>query len=117
MSKLFFITLGVGIILVVANDAFVTILHSRGRNGPISHILCRTIWRLARAITSRLPRKRRHIRLNSIGPLLMPTLIGLYITLLVSGFALVYYPHMATDFLILPEAASSESSEFCDARN
>ncbi|MGA9770582.1 MAG: potassium channel family protein [Blastocatellia bacterium] len=106
MNKLFFTALGVGLIFVVASDAFVTILHSRGRNGPISHILSRTIWRLARAIASKLPRRKRHIYLNFIGPLLMPTLIGLYITLLVLGFALVYYPRMATDFLIAPEAAS-----------
>ncbi|HKS40930.1 MAG TPA: potassium channel family protein [Blastocatellia bacterium] len=106
MSKFFFTALGVGLVLSVAHDAYVTILHSRGRNGPISHILCRTVWRLARATASKLSRKRRHVRLNSIGPALMPTLIGVYITLLVFGFALIYYPHMATDFLKVPEAAS-----------
>ena len=106
MSKLFFIALGVGLVLSVANDAYMTILHSRGRNGPISRILCRTIWQLARAAASNLSRKRRHVRLNSIGPLLMPTLISVYITLLIFGFALIYYPHMATDFLKVPEAAS-----------
>ena len=106
MNKLFFTALGVGLILLVAHDVFVSILHSRGRNGPVSHILCRTIWRLARATTSKLSRKRRHIRLNSIGPLLMPALIGVYITLLIFGFALIYYPHMRTDFLIVHEAAS-----------
>src|ERR1044072_1528465 len=106
MIKLFFIALGVGLVLSVANYAYVTILHSRGRNGPISHILCRTVWRLARASASKLSRKQRHVRLNSIGPLLMPTLIGLYITLLIFEFALIYYPHMATDFLKVPEAAS-----------
>lgn len=107
MNKLFFTALGVGLVLVVANDAYVTILHSRGRNGPVSHALCRAIWRLARGNVSKLSRKRRHKRLNSIGPLLMPTLIGLYLTLLVLGFALIYYPHMATHFLVAPEAASS----------
>lgn len=106
MNKLFFTSLGVCIILVVTNEAYVTILHSRGRNGPISHLICRAIWRLARATASKASRKRRHIRLNSIGPMLMPTLIGVYITLLILGFALVYYPHMTTDFLIVPEAAS-----------
>lgn len=106
MNKLFFTSLGIGLVLVVAHDAYVTILHSRGRNGPISHIICRAIWRLARAAVSKLPRKQRHLRLNSIGPLLMPTLIGVYLTLLVLGFALIYYPHMTTDFLIVPEAAS-----------
>ena len=106
MNKLFFTALGVGLVFFVANDAYITILHSRGRNGPISHVLCRSIWRLARAITSKLSRKRRHVQLNSIGPLLMPTLIGLYLTLLIFGFALIYYPHMATDFMRVPEAAS-----------
>jgi hypothetical protein len=106
MNKLFFTFLGVSIILIVAHDVYVTILHSRGRNGPVSHFLCRAIWRLARASTSKLSRKQRHRRLDSIGPLLMPTLIGVYITLLILGFALVYYPRIATDFLVMPEAAS-----------
>ncbi|HKP87615.1 MAG TPA: potassium channel family protein [Blastocatellia bacterium] len=104
MSKLFFTALGVGLILISANDAYVTILHSRGRNGPISHVLCRSIWRAARAIAFKLSRKQRHKRLNSVGPLLMPMLIGGFIILLVLGFALVYYPRMTSDFTINREA-------------
>src|SRR5215212_3020922 len=107
MSKLFFTALGVGLILIVANDAYVTILHSRGRNGPISHILCRLFWRLGRAIAFKLPRKRRHHQLNAVGPLLMPTLVGFHIALLVVGFALIYYPRMASDFAINRETEVS----------
>jgi ion channel len=107
MSKLLFTALGIGLILIVANDAYVAILHSRGRNGPISRILCRSFWRLARAIAFKLPRKNRHHHLNSVGPLLMPTIVGFYIILLVLGFALIYYPRLASDFASNRETAVS----------
>src|ERR1044072_9714400 len=111
MSKLFFTALGVSLILFVANDAYVTILHSRGRNGPISHLICRSTWRLARAVAFKLYRKQRHNQLNSVGPLLMPVLIGVYLTLLIVGFAIVYYPRMATDFAVAPGAVSTPWTE------
>jgi voltage-gated potassium channel Kch len=111
MSKLFFTVVGASLILFVVNDAFVTILHSRGQNGPISSVICRSIWRLARAVAFKLYRKQRHRQLNSVGPLLMPILIGVYITLLIVGFAIVYYPRIGSDFLIAPTAASTPWTE------
>jgi hypothetical protein len=111
METLFFTLLGGSLLLLVAHDAYVTILHSRGRNGPLSRLLCRGVWRAATAISFKLSRTRRHRFLNSIGPLLMPTLLGLYITTLIIGFALIYYPRMPESFLVVREAASSDLTE------
>ncbi|HVG20383.1 MAG TPA: potassium channel family protein [Blastocatellia bacterium] len=104
MEKFLFMGAGFTLLVFVARDVHVTILHSGGRNGPLSRLLARSIWRIALASAFRLSRQRRHRRLNSIGPVLMPLLIGLYIILLIVGFALIYYPHMPENFSINAEA-------------
>jgi hypothetical protein len=99
VEKLFFTAAGFALLLFVARDVHVTILHSSGRNGPLSRLLARSIWRAARASAFKLSRQRRHRRLNSMGPMLMPLLIGFYISML-------YYPHMPEAFAINADAAS-----------
>jgi Ion channel len=106
MDKLLFTGMGALLLAFVARDVHVTILHSSGRNGPLSRLLAKSIWRLALASAFRLPRQRRHKRLNSIGPVLMPLLVGWYIILLIIGFALIYYPHMPEHFSIIADATS-----------
>ncbi len=90
--------LGVLTLLFVAYDVYATILDARARAGPISETLNRGVWGVARRLAFRLMRARRHHVLNLIGPLLMPALIVVYLILLVCGFALIYFPHMPTDF-------------------
>lgn len=90
--------LGVLFLLLVAFDVYATILDARARAGLISEFLNRNVWGIVRRIAFRLSRPRRHRLLNHVGPLLLPGLIVVYIILLVSGFALIYYPHMPSDF-------------------
>jgi hypothetical protein len=106
MKSLLCMAAGFALLVLVARDVHVTILHSSGRNGPLSRLLTRAIWGIARATAFRLPRQQRHSRLNSVGPVLMPLLIGLYIMSLVAGFALIYYPHMPRSFSVNADAAS-----------
>lgn len=89
---------GVALLLFVAYDVYDTILEARGRGGPISETLFRTVWRVWRGLCFRLTRQRRHRWLHHVGPVLLPSLIVTYIILLVSGFALVYYPRMPSHF-------------------
>ncbi|HEX8183821.1 MAG TPA: potassium channel family protein, partial [Blastocatellia bacterium] len=70
----------------------------------MSRLIARSIWRVALVYSFKLSRKKRHDHLNSIGPLLMPLLIGLYIILLIVGFALIYYPHMPEHFTMSVDA-------------
>jgi len=111
MEKVFFTVAGGLLLAIVARDVHVSILHSSGRNGPLSRILTRSIWYVARWSSFRLVRQQRHKRLSSIGPVLMPFLIGLYIILLIIGFGLIYYPHMPEHFTINQEATSSRAIE------
>ncbi len=106
MKTVLFITLGTGLVLLVAYDVYATILHARARSGPIGEPLNRFAWRTARVIPFRLARQRRHKTLNIVGPLLLPLLIITYLLLLVLGFALIYYAHMPAQFVVEPEAAS-----------
>lgn len=97
---------GVGVLLLVAFDVYMTILHTRARSGPISETLNRVVWRVALAVTSRFSRTWRHRTLNIIGPLLLPALIVIGITLLITGFALIYLPRMPGEFNVDPEATT-----------
>jgi hypothetical protein len=109
MRTTFFTVLGLSILLLVVYDVYATILHARGRSGPIGETLNRTIWRAARFVAFRFPRPRRHRLLNTVGPTLLPLLIIVFIALLVLGFACVYYPRMPTNFNADSEAAAAES--------
>jgi hypothetical protein len=98
--------LGTGLVFLVTYDVYATILHARARSGPIGENLNRAAWRSVRFVALRLPRQRRHRMLNMVGPLLLPSLIIIYILLLVLGFALIYYTRMPSQFVVAPEAAS-----------
>ncbi len=105
MGKALLTATGILIITLVAYDAHINILHSRGRNGPLGDALFRTVWRLSVKLAFRFSKRRRHAFLNMIGPMLMPSLLVLYITLLIIAFALIYYPRMPDEFAmeLLPE--------------
>ena len=107
MRTAFFTVLGLSILALVVYDVYATILHARARSGPIGETLNRTIWWAARWLAFKLSRPRRHRLLNTIGPLLQPLLIIIFIGLLALGFALIYYPRMPANFTVHAEAASS----------
>ncbi len=96
--------LGVGLLGLVAYDVYATILHGRARSGPVAESLNRGSWLLARKIAFRLSRPRRHRVLNAIGPLLLPALVAVLVVLLMVGYALLYWPHMADSFNVDEEA-------------
>src|SRR5918911_1427408 len=98
MRTLFLALVGLFVLLVAAYEVYATILHARARTGPLSELINRSIWLATRGVAFRLSRTRRHRLLNSVGPLLLPLLIAVLITLLIAGFALIYYPHMPADF-------------------
>jgi hypothetical protein len=51
MEKVFFTALGAILLLFVARDVHVTILHSGGRNGLLSRFVVRSIWQVVHAGT------------------------------------------------------------------
>jgi hypothetical protein len=107
MRTALFTVLGLSILMLVVYEVYATILHARGRSGPIGEALNRTLWGAARAVAFRLTRARRHRLLNSVGPLLLPLFIILLIALLIVGFALIYYPRMPANFSAQAGAVTS----------
>jgi hypothetical protein len=105
------IAVGVGLVGLVAFDVYGTILHARGRSGPVSEALTRSIWRLARAAAFHRPRSGRHRLLNGVGPLLLPGLVAALVTLLIIGYALLYLPHMPAGFIVDSRADSPRAIE------
>jgi hypothetical protein len=107
METFAFTALGVALLLVAAYDVYSTILDDRPQVGPVSHTLSRTCWRVAHLVSRRFSRARRHQALNAVGPLLLPLLFVAYLALLISGFALVYYPYMPAEFVVAEGASRS----------
>lgn len=93
---------GLGLLALAAVEVYATILHGRGRAGPVSEWINQTTWAAARAWTARCSRAERHRRLNTVGPLLMPMLVFALLALLLTGFALLYLPHMPGSFVFNP---------------
>jgi hypothetical protein len=54
MRTAFFTVLGVSLLMLVAYDVYATILHARGRSGPIGEPLNRAFWRVARRLAFKL---------------------------------------------------------------
>lgn len=111
MSEALYVLVGAALLVIVLGDVYATILHARARGGLISETINRTVWRVVRYVAFRLSRQRRHILLNSIGPLLLPLLLIVLLVYLVVGFALIYMPWMPAGFNVAPEAESSRITE------
>jgi hypothetical protein len=98
MTTLLCTAAGVALILLVAYDVYATVLHASARYGPVGERLNRLVWRVSRGIARRAGRRRRHVTLNIIGPLLLPLLVVVYLILLITGFGFIYYPHIVEGF-------------------
>ncbi len=107
MMNLLATTGGALLLVIIGVEVYMTILHSRGRSGIISESINRTVWRVARSVAFRASRRRRHYLLSLVGPLLLPLLIVVSMTLHVIGFALIYLPRMPAEFSVEREAVSS----------
>ncbi|MDQ3220272.1 MAG: potassium channel family protein [Acidobacteriota bacterium] len=90
--------LGIGLLALVFYDVYATILRATKRPGPVSENLNRGLWWAATRVSKNLSRHWRHRFLTGIGPLLLPFLVAILIVFLVTGFALIYLPHMETGF-------------------
>ncbi len=99
-------TTGLVLLVFVFYDIYSTILRATKRQGFLGEFLNRGLWRIATRITCNFDRRWRHRVLTSIGPLLMPLLIAIIVSLLITGFALVYLPRIETDFNISERAGS-----------
>ena len=84
--------LGMAMIAVVLRDLLHTLLHPIGR-GSLSRWILRSGWRVFHGIS-----RGRADRLTLAGPVLLVAVIAVWFALLVTGWALIYMPHMPGGF-------------------
>ncbi|WP_035992471.1 potassium channel family protein [Leptolyngbya sp. KIOST-1] len=82
---------GTGLVLVSLVDIFLTVLHPRSESNLLSIPVAQVVWYLFRA-GAQGPLKRRDRMLSYGGPTIIVTLIGVWVLLLLLGFALIVWP-------------------------
>lgn len=78
----------IGIILV---DVYLTVLYARSRTGFVARFVIRGGWNVLRRISRLLPRRRDRF-LSHGGPVLLMSVVIVWVTMLLTGFALIYLP-------------------------
>ena len=92
---------GALLILLLGLDVFVTVFHAQGRGGPVNRRVSRLIWSAARSAGERRDGSKRDGLLALGGPTIVVTTLFVWVFLLVTGFALVFYPWVES-FLVSP---------------
>ena len=101
-------SLGIALIVVVVHDVFDALFHHRGAGILSGAVMRVTWWGFRRASV------RRRTLLPLAGPCALVAIVAVWLLLLVTGWALVLWPHIADGFRFDPGAASGEAT-FVDA--
>ncbi|MBA2806871.1 two pore domain potassium channel family protein [Streptomyces sp. KM273126] len=100
--------LGAGLVMITLRDLFHTLWHPT-RHGGLSRLIMTGLWRLAR----RLRARSRVVGL--VGPLAMVTVVGMWATTVVLGWAIVYWPHMPGAFTFSPGSKAAQEPALLDS--
>src|SRR4051794_9762097 len=100
---------GAALILLTLEDIFVVLFNPLGR-GRVSRIAVKLLWRVFRYLG-----RRRASLLELAGPLGLVSIIGTWLTLLVIGWALIYWPHLPGEFLLASEPDPSSAARLVEA--
>ncbi|TVQ07076.1 MAG: two pore domain potassium channel family protein [Leptolyngbya sp. DLM2.Bin27] len=87
--------IGTGLVSIALADIFLTVLHPRSESNLLSIPVARMLWHVFRWLAQGSP--KRHDRILSYGgPTIMVTLIGVWVLLMLIGFALIVWPGLGT---------------------
>jgi voltage-gated potassium channel Kch len=100
---------GVVLIVLTLGDIFEVLFNPLGR-GRVSRILVKLLWRVFRHLS-----RQRHSLLELAGPLALASVIGTWLTLLVIGWALIYWPHLPDEFLLTAKPNTSSAASLAEA--
>jgi hypothetical protein len=87
--------LGVLLILVVLADVFLTVLYARMGTAILSERLGRALWLAFRGASKLVPSRRDRV-LAYAGPVIVLSVLAVWVVLLMLGAALVIHPHLGT---------------------
>ncbi|MCF6508810.1 two pore domain potassium channel family protein [Blastococcus sp. MG754426] len=99
---------GAVLVLFVLRDMFHTIWHPSGQ-GSLSRLVIQLVWRGSRVIKSR--RRQSSV----VGPFAILCVILTWITIILAGWTLVYWPHMSDGFSFGSSLQPSERSDILDS--
>ena len=99
---------GAGLVLLAIADIYLTVLYPRGGRGVVSVPLNRGIWQIFQLSASFIPKRgvdaqRLRVRdrlLSYMGPTLLVTTVAMWISLLILGFALIFWPALGNQIRI-----------------
>jgi len=75
------------------HDVFHTLFHPAGR-GAMSDYAARVVWRFFRPLA-----RRNYTNITLAGPVAIITIMAIWITLVVVGFALIYFPYIQARYV------------------
>ncbi len=101
--------LGAGLILFALRDIFDTLFHPSGK-GMLSRTLPRPLWRGVRRFGAHYPVVR-----EVCGPVTLLAVIASWAVLLAVGWALIFWPHLPSEFSFNPGPGPSLHGGFVDA--
>src|SRR5919112_3573433 len=90
------LAVGISLILTGIVDVFFTVLHPDGF-GFLSSRLYKGLFASMRVLTRPLPPRSRALGLSMAAPLMVPMIITVWIALVLTGYALVYYAGMTSE--------------------
>ncbi|WKX68995.1 potassium channel family protein [Streptomyces sp. XD-27] len=99
---------GAGLVMAALRDLFHTLWHPT-RHGGLSRLVMTALWKLSQHLRAR----RRVVGL--VGPLAMVTVVGMWATTIILGWAIVYWPHMPEAFGFTAGSRPSQRSDLLDA--
>ena len=99
---------GALLVLFALHDMFHTIWHPSGQ-GSLSRLVIQLVWRGSRIVKSR----RRQT--SVVGPFAVLCVILVWFGVILAGWTLVYWPHMADGFSFSSSLAPSERSDLLDS--
>ena len=102
--------LGAALIIVTLRDIFNSVFHPLGSATVSRLLVVRPLWGMFRRLGG-----YHHAILESAGPSMLLAVIGSWVALLVSGWALVYWPYLSSEFVIASGLSSSAHGRFVDA--
>jgi hypothetical protein len=98
---------GAGLVMAALRDLFHTLWHPTGRGG-LSTLVMTGLWRLSRRFGPRG-------RVAAVtGPLAMVAAVGMWASILIMGWTLVYWPHMPDGFVFAPGLGPAQRTDLLD---
>lgn len=98
--------LGIVLVLTALADLYQTLLHPTGR-GRLSWLVVKAIWRISKSL--------KHRPQTFTGPVIVASVVIMWVLLAVVGWAFIYYPHYPEGFSYSADINHEQYPDFLEA--